>query len=131
MKINFTILKNSTIIFFSLLLFFNSLIVKINSRLTPFRGDKYAETCVACKFIWENINEALEDEYDDLLEGSESGSKRKNPILISQSFQYFCQISPDIFYESCNIMFEKLFFMTEDFINKDPVEIICKKNDLC
>lgn len=99
-----------------------------NSRLKPFRGDKAAESCVACKFIWENVSEALNDNLDYL---DNSKSSRKNPILISESFQYFCQISPDIFYDSCNNMFEKLFFLTEDFIAGKSFDEMCKKNDFC
>ncbi len=102
---------------------------KLSSKLIPFRGDKAAETCVACKFIWENVGEALDDQSREYIENAKS--PRKNPILISQSFQYFCEISPDIFYEPCNNMFEKLFFLTEDFIMGLPVNELCKKNDLC
>lgn len=101
----------------------------VYSKLIPFRGDKAAETCVACKFIWENVGEALDDQSREYIENTKSS--RKNPILISQSFQYFCEISPDIFYDPCNNMFEKLFFLTEDFIAGMSVEELCKKNDMC
>lgn len=108
----------------------NFLLFSVCKRV-PFRGDKVAEMCVACKFIWENINEALEDPSDNFLYDSKLKSSRSNPILISQSFQYFCQISPNIFYESCNLMFEKLFFLTEDYISGLSVKEICTRNDFC
>lgn len=97
-------------------------------RIIPFQGDKATETCVACKFIWENIEEALtsSSSFDSYMKPQD-----RNPILASESFQYFCRISPDIFFEPCNIMFEKLFFMCEDFVAKLSPLQICKKNDLC
>lgn len=97
-------------------------------RIIPFQGDKATETCVACKFIWENVEEALtsSSSIDSFIK-----PENRNPILASESFQYFCRISPDIFFEPCNIMFEKLFFMCEDFVAKLSPLQICKKNDLC
>ena len=97
------------------------LIILVNTRNVPYIGNPIVESCVACKFIWENIEEALNN--GDLNE--------RNPILAAQSFQYFCRIAPDIFFEPCNIMFEKLFFMTQDFCAKKSVKQICIDNELC
>jgi len=55
----------------------------------------------------------------------------RNPILAAQSFQYFCRIAPDIFFEPCNNMFEKLFFMTQDLCAKKNIKQICIDNELC
>ena len=96
-----------------------------NERKVPFKGNPIVENCVACKFIWENIEEAL------TTKGNFLSSEKRNPILTAQAFQYFCRISPDIFFEPCNIMFEKLFFMTQDFIAKKNIVNICIDNELC
>jgi len=96
-------------------------------KAVPYIGNPIVENCVACKFIWENIQEALVDSSDIFLEPE----GRRNPILAAQSFQYFCRIAPDIFFEPCNIMFEKLFFMTQDFCAKKKVKEICINSELC
>jgi hypothetical protein len=99
----------------------------ILSKSLPYIGNPTVENCVACKFIWENIQEALVDNSNSFLEPE----GRRNPILASQSFQYFCRIAPDVFFEPCNVMFEKLFFMTEDFCAKKSVKEICENNEMC
>ena len=73
---------------------------KSNINLKLYRGDPEVEGflfftiltpplfilgCVACKMIWENIEEAL-------------GEDSRNSILAAEAFQYFCKISPDIFF---------------------------------
>ncbi len=98
---------------------------KIITKSVPYIGNPIVENCVACKFIWENIEEALVDNSGFL------ANDKRNPILAAQSFQYFCRIAPDIFFEPCNIMFEKLFFLTEDFCAKKTVKQICINNQLC
>ena len=97
------------------------LIILVNARNVPYIGNPIIENCVACKFIWENIEEALN--------GADLSDR--NPILAAQSFQYFCRIAPDIFFEPCNIMFEKLFFMTQDFCSRKGIIQICIDNELC
>jgi len=101
------------------------LIEKLSTKSIPYIGNPIVENCVACKFIWENIEEALVDNSGFLT------NDKRNPILAAQSFQYFCRVAPDIFFEPCNIMFEKLFFLTEDFCAKKSVKQICINNDLC
>ena len=93
----------------------------------PYIGNPLVENCVACKFIWENIEESLIDSSTNFLRAND----RRNPILTAQAFQYFCRIAPDIFFEPCNSMFEKLFFMTQDFCAKKTVLEICQKNNFC
>ncbi len=111
-----------------------TLTTNINSRSVPFVGNPITENCVACKFIWENIKEALSEGGsigggNSFLEAD--NEKTRNPILAAQAFQYFCRIAPDIFYEPCNVMFEKLFFLTQDFCaNKKTIEI-CINNGMC
>ena len=95
-------------------------------RTVSFKGNPLVENCVACKFIWENIEEALSSKGNFL-----SNEDSRNPILAAQAFQYFCRIAPDIFFEPCNLMFEKLYFMTQDFVAKKTVECICIDNELC
>jgi hypothetical protein len=90
-------------------------------RSVPYIGNPIVENCVACKFIWENVEEALDSSF----------MSERNPILAAQSFQYFCRIAPDIFFEPCNIMFERLFFMTQDYCAKKSVIQLCLDNDLC
>jgi hypothetical protein len=97
-----------------------------HEKSLPYSGNPIVENCVACKFIWENIEEALVESSTSFL-----GPQRRNPILASQAFQYFCRIAPDIFFEPCNIMFEKLFFMTEDFCGMKKVKEICENSDMC
>jgi hypothetical protein len=103
------------------------LLIFVNNKSVPYIGNPIVENCVACKFIWENIEEALVDSSNSFLEPE----GRRNPILAAQSFQYFCRIAPDIFFEPCNIMFEKLFFMTQDFCAKKKVIDICINNEMC
>ena len=98
---------------------------KILTKSVPYIGNPIVENCVACKFIWENIEEALVQNSEFL------SNEKRNPILAAQSFQYFCRIAPDIFFEPCNIMFEKLFYLTEDFCGKKSVKQICINNQLC
>ena len=98
-----------------------------SSKKVPYIVNPVIENCVACKFIWENIQETLVDSSNNFLEPD----GRRNPILASQAFQYFCRIAPDIFFEPCNIMFEKLFFMTEDFCAKKKVKEICENSEIC
>lgn len=43
------------------------------------------KACVACKMVWENIEEAL-------------GEDSRNSILAAEAFQYFCKIAPDVFF---------------------------------
>ena len=97
------------------------------NRSVPYIGNPSAENCVACKFIWENIQESLIDSNSSFLESE----GRRNPILAAQAFQYFCRIAPDIFFEPCNVMFEKLFFMTQDFCAKKKIIDICVNNEMC
>ncbi len=108
-----------------LLLLIILLLEKIFAKSVPYIGNPIVENCVACKFIWENIEEALADNSGFL------PNEKRNPILAAQSFQYFCRIAPDLFFEPCNIMFEKLFFLTEDFCAKKTVKQICINNELC
>jgi hypothetical protein len=103
-----------------------SLCLNIMTKTVAYISDPSTEHCVACKFIWENIEESLVDSGSFL-----DGNDRRNPILAAQAFQYFCRIAPDIFFEPCNIMFEKLFFMTQDFCAKKPVANICIENEMC
>ena len=105
----------------NLLLLFNCL-KKSNSYL----GNKNVENCVACKFIWKNIEEALSSNESEFM-----NNNKRSPILAAQSFQYFCRIAPDLFFEPCNFMFEKLFFMTQDFCAYKTIEDICSANELC
>ena len=107
-----------------LLLFLLTIIGYTQNKSVPYIGNPIVENCVACKFIWENIKEALVDSSNSFLEPE----GRRNPILASQAFQYFCRIAPDIFFEPCNIMFEKLFFMTEDFCAKKSINQIITVN---
>lgn len=115
------IMKNILIIFIAIFL------VNVINRSVPYVGNPVAENCVACKFIWENIEESLVDSNSSFIESE----GRRNPILAAQAFQYFCRIAPDIFFEPCNIMFEKLFFMTQDFCANKKVIEICVNNDMC
>lgn len=103
----------------------------LSTRKIKFKGDVNTEICVACKFIWENIQEALKDDETFDVANLQSSNRSCNPILISQSFQYFCQNSPDIFYEGCNFMFEKLFVLINDFTSGKSIEQICKSNSFC
>ena len=93
----------------------------VYGKSVPYIGNPVVENCVACKFIWENVEEALDSGF----------MSERNPILAAQSFQYFCRIAPDIFFEPCNIMFERLFFMTQDYCAKKTVIQLCIDNDLC
>lgn len=95
-------------------------------KAVPYIGNPIIENCVACKFVWENVKEALTDSTEEFL-----SQGRRNPILAAQSFQYFCRIAPDIFFEPCNIMFEKLFYMTQDFCARKSIKDICIDNELC
>jgi hypothetical protein len=97
-----------------------------NYNSSSYLGNKQTENCVACKFIWKNIEEALSDNSSSFL-----SEDKRNPILTAQSFQYFCRIAPDIFFEPCNLMFEKLFFMTQDFCSKKEIQQICIDNEMC
>jgi hypothetical protein len=98
----------------------------VNTKSVPYIGNPVVENCVACKFIWENIEEALGGGGSFL-----DSQNTRNPILAAQAFQYFCRIAPDIFFEPCNVMFEKLFFMTQDFCAKKSVLNLCIDNELC
>lgn len=101
----------------------------IRTKSVPFIGNPVVENCVACKFIWENIEESLDaNRSSNFLDVNTS---ERNPILASQAFQYFCRIAPDIFYDPCNKMFEKLYFMTQDFCAGKSVKEICICNELC
>ena len=99
------------------------------SKKVLFQGNPIVENCVACKFIWENVEEALDSSKPKFNFGNTYSDR--NPILAAQAFQYFCRISPDIFYEPCNRMYEKLFFFTQDFLNRTSIEEICKRNEMC
>lgn len=97
-----------------------------NFKKVLFQGNPIAENCVACKFIWENVEESLGGSKENF-----NSDNERNPILASQAFQYFCRISPDIFYEPCNKMFEKLFFFVDDFVKNISIDQMCKKNEMC
>lgn len=99
----------------------------VSCKHVPYIGNPIVENCVACKFIWENIKEALVDTSSSFLGSDE----RRNPVLAAQTFQYFCRIAPDIYFEPCNIMFEKLFFMTQDFCARKRTKDICINNEMC
>jgi hypothetical protein len=111
------------LIIFGLCIFYQ----KISAKTVPYIGNPIVENCVACKFIWENIEEALVENSTSFLEVN----GRRNPILAAQAFQYFCRIAPDLFFEPCNIMFEKLFFMTQDFCARKRVIDLCSDNEMC
>ena len=100
------------------------ILLNVMTKKVPYIGNPIVENCVACKFIWENIEEALMGK-ESFMDG------KRNPILASQAFQYFCKNSPDIFYEPCNVMFEKLYFMTQDFCARKKVLEICINSELC
>ncbi len=110
-----------------IILFIYLTVAYVMARSLPYIGNPTVENCVACKFIWENIAESLVDSNSSFLESNGT----RNPILAAQAFQYFCRIAPDIFFEPCNIMFEKLFFLTQDFCAKKSVKEICVNNDMC
>ena len=105
---------------------FTIMIIVIHTKNIPYVGNPIVETCVGCKFIWENIEEALTNSGSFL-----DKNDRRNPILAAQAFQYFCRIAPDIFFEPCNQMFEKLYFLTQDFCARKPVLNICLDNGFC
>jgi hypothetical protein len=109
-----------------LTLFCSILIIAVKSNSIPYVGNPVVETCVGCKFIWENIEESLTNSGSFL-----DKNDRRNPILAAQAFQYFCRIAPDIFFEPCNQMFEKLYFLTQDFCARKPVVNICLDNGFC
>lgn len=106
---------------------------KETNKKIKYKGNRLVEYCVACKFIWENIDEALtEGESNIILEYDLNlSSRRKNPILISESFEYFCSNSPEIFFEACNEMFSKLNNMMNDYISGKPWLEVCYLNELC
>jgi hypothetical protein len=101
----------------------------IFNKKVAYVGNPIVENCVACKFIWENIEEALNNSSstDDFL----NTDNKRNPMLAAQAFQYFCKIAPDIFFDPCNVMFEKLYFMTQDFCARKGVQQLCVDNELC
>ncbi len=111
---------------FSIMLVFTILIKLNDSKNIPYVGNPVVETCVGCKFIWENIEEALTNSGSFL-----DKNDRRNPILAAQAFQYFCRIAPDIYFEPCNQMFEKLYFLTQDFCARKPIQNICLDNGFC
>lgn len=111
---------------FILLIIGLSIDIGVNARSVPYIGNPIVENCVACKFIWQNIEEAIVDTNSEFM-----SEGRRNPILSAQAFQYFCRIAPDIFFEPCNIMFEKLFFMTQDFCGKKKIKQLCIDNEMC
>jgi hypothetical protein len=105
-------------------------ILTVFSKKVPYVGNPIVENCVACKFIWENIEEALMNvPSNDSFLSNDDG--KRNPILTAQAFQYFCKIAPDIFYDPCNLMFEKLYFMTQDFCARKKIAQLCIDNDFC
>ena len=106
------------------------LTMMIENKSVPFVSNPIVENCVACKFIWENVEEAL-GVNGNSSDGFLNKQNNRNPILAAQSFQYFCRISPDIFYEPCNVMFEKLFFMTQDFCAGKKTIELCVNNGMC
>ncbi len=101
----------------------------MNANKILFQGNPTVENCVACKFIWENVEETLGGSRTKF--SLERSQEDRNPILAAQAFQYFCRISADIFYEACNKMFERLAFFTQDFLKSSSIEEICKKNEMC
>ena len=58
-------------------------------------GNPDAEACVACRFIWENIGEAI-------------GNESRNSVIAAEAFQYFCKISPDVFFNPVQIETNKV-----------------------
>lgn len=109
-------------IFIPLTLFISVINTKFLSTTQNFKDDK--KYCVACRFIWENIEESF--------------GESKNAILAAESFQYYCKISPDIFYDpviliksamQCSIYFmkcQKIMLKTWKLMNyvKNMISVI-------
>ena len=78
-------------------------------------SDKQA--CVACKFIWNNVNSAK--------------SAGTTPDLVGQQFDSLCADAPDVFYQGCDDMYDQIGTMIKDSMNGGTVDQICGCAKLC
>eukprot|EP00941_MAST-03F_sp_MAST-3F-sp1_P000656 g656.t1 len=75
------------------------------------------EACVGCLFVWEKVR----------MNVGEAGSF--NDVV--ELFDSICQDQPDVFYESCDDMFDVKGDITNDFLSGKSTKEMCELAGLC
>ena len=78
-------------------------------------SDKQA--CVACKFVWSNVNNGM--------------ATPTTPDLVGQRFDNICAEAPDVFYQGCDDMYDQVGHMIQDFMGGASIDQICGCAQLC
>lgn len=85
-----------------------------SAKQTTF-SDKQA--CVACKFVWSNVNAAK--------------SAGTTPDLVGQQFDDICADAPDVFYQGCDDMYDQIGSLIKDSMSGASVDQICGCAKMC
>ena len=85
-----------------------------SAKQTTF-SDKQA--CVACKFVWSNVNAAK--------------SAGTTPDLVGQQFDEICADAPDVFYQGCDDMYDQIGSLIKDSMSGASVDQICGCAKMC
>ena len=75
------------------------------------------ENCVGCKFIWSKVNALL-----DQSSGYEA---------VKDAFERTCANMPDVFYDVCDMMFDREDEMIQMYLNNMEFKAMCDKMQIC
>ena len=75
------------------------------------------ENCVGCQFIWSKVNALL-----DQSSGYEG---------VKDAFERTCANMPDVFYDVCDIMFDREDEMVQMYLNNMQFKRMCDKTQIC
>lgn len=75
------------------------------------------ENCVGCQFIWSKVNALL-----DQSSGYEA---------VKDAFERTCANMPDVFYDVCDVMFDREDEMIQLYLNNMQFKAMCDKMQIC
>ena len=75
------------------------------------------ENCVGCRFIWSKVNALL-----DQSSGYEA---------VKDAFERTCANMPDVFYDVCDLMFDREDEMIQMYLNNMQFKAMCDKMQIC
>ena len=75
------------------------------------------ENCVGCRFIWSKVNALL-----DQSSGYEA---------VKDAFERTCANMPDVFYDVCDVMFDREDEMIQMYLNNMEFKAMCDKMQIC
>ena len=75
------------------------------------------ENCVGCQFIWSKVNALL-----DQSSGYEA---------VKDAFERACANMPNVFYDVCDVMFDREDEMIQMYLDNKDFKMMCDKTQIC